>query len=179
MVVWATSDPKFQVRESKVEYAKAYETCSVRDDYMTCSTIKSMEMMVYEPVCGGTNGCPANTTAQERGAVVIIHGGGFAKGDFCGCVTVTAAKFFASRGLTAVTVSYRLDPGQGLAPKAGVAFAADYVNEHVPPPDDGAYYPKPLPAMYAALRDTRAAVRYVRAAMGYEWIAVAGFSAGS
>jgi para-nitrobenzyl esterase len=82
-----------------------------------------------------------------RPAIVLIHGGGFRSGTSQNGAFVTAGHYFAERGWVAFSINYRLSGDNGTAP-AGWAGSD---------------------AAYAAVRDAKAAIRWVRAnAVQYE-----------
>ncbi|QDV62076.1 Phenmedipham hydrolase [Crateriforma conspicua] len=106
--------------------------------------------MVYHPA-DPTRCFPRNLTldiyqpddgqSHRRPVVVLIHGGGFWTGDSLMRSMVNAAEYFARRGWVCFSINYRLSGDRAIAP-------------------DG--WPDNRPT-YAATRDAKMAVRWIRA----------------
>lgn len=84
---------------------------------------------------------PTTAAATPRPAIILIHGGGFRFGTSRNGAFVNAANYFASRGWVAFSINYRLADAHGTVPD-------DWVSSN---------------SAYAAIRDAKAAVRWVRA----------------
>ena len=93
---------------------------------------------------------PAHDRDELRAAMVIVHGGAYWTGDKLDAPIVRRANFFAAHGFVTFTVNYRLTGDQGLVPL------------HWPDTfrDNMTWIPK---YAYPAVRDSKAAVRWVRA----------------
>ena len=108
---------------------------------------KPMDLLldVYQPA--GANG--------PLPAIIYLHGGGFIKGSRKDESAVNLAQYFAARGFVCFAVSYRLRNDYGSVPQKYF----DYVEGLNLPDlrrDQGL-------TMYAAARDAKAAIRWVRA----------------
>jgi len=84
---------------------------------------------------------PVGAEAPDKAAVILIHGGGFTGGDKTKPRFPDLAQAFAGQGMVCFSINYRL------------------VRDNPPTPGDD---PR-AHAMFAAIRDTKAAVRWVRA----------------
>jgi len=84
---------------------------------------------------------PQAVSSAPRPAIVIIHGGGFRSGDSQRQQFIDAGRYYASRGWVAFSINYRLAGQHGTVP-------SDWVSSK---------------SAYAAIRDAKAAVRWVRA----------------
>ncbi|MEM9173454.1 MAG: alpha/beta hydrolase fold domain-containing protein [Pseudomonadota bacterium] len=122
---------------------------------------------VYEPM----------NDAMARPAMVFIHGGGFIGGDKGTEPAVEFARYFAERGFVALSINYRLLGNYGTLPQSvidavdGLALLSDAERDQAK-------------AMYPAVRDAKAAIRWLAAnAAQYNVdpnrISVIGGSAGS
>lgn len=81
---------------------------------------------------------PATDTARRRPLLIFIHGGGFQNNDKVGAFSTLVCGTLAKRGYVASSINYRM----GLAPSKS----------------DTTYFE----ALYRAVQDTKAAVRYFR-----------------
>jgi acetyl esterase/lipase len=136
----------------------------------------NLTLDLYSPVGAGSLG--------PRPALVAIHSGGYSgngERGFAPSYEMTAAcKHFAARGWVAVTMIYRMDNGQtggGLAP-ANWTLATPLTKAW-----RGGFLPRPQ-TIYPAIRDTKAAIRWLRgqaAALSIDTAAFAsaGWSAGA
>ena len=119
-----------------------------------------------------------------RPALVAIHSGGYAgngERGFAPSYEMTAAcKYFAARGWVAITMIYRMDnsqTGKGLAP-------ANWTGKTpLGRSWKGGFLPEPQ-AIYPAIRDTKAAIRWLRGQaatlnLDTDAFASAGWSAGA
>ncbi len=118
---------------------------------------------VYEPI-----GAPGN-----RPAMIIIHGGAFRLGSRDDGRFVTMAEYYATRGWVTISIDYRLSGDHGTAPQAW----QDWVQENAEDQDAAM-------AIYAASRDTKAAVRWLYAnaetyQINTDYISTLGMSAGA
>jgi len=117
---------------------------------------------------------PDNEVA-ERPLYFFIHGGGFKEGSKSQKIFVELAHFYASRGWVFVSIDYRLNQDLGTTPKAW----NDYVKKVSLPTKI-----KNLNAIYPAVRDAKAALRWIiKNASLYkinkDYITVGGGSAGA
>ena len=88
--------------------------------------------------------------AAARGALIVVHGGAYWTGRKTDAMVVARCLYFASKGLAVFSIDYRLTGDQGNVP-------AGWPNTNH---DNMTWIP---PYAYPAVRDTKAAVRYVRA----------------
>ena len=144
-----------------VVYGEAEEGCGVLNVSATCRRV-NLTGVLFEPALRRSGDL----------AALVIHGGGFLYGDACDCFSQGMGAWFASRGVAALSIDYRLEGDRGLAPVSGV-FTEDYANAW-----GGAWRVVPTD-MFSAIRDARAAVRYLRAALGFGRVVAAGHSAGA
>ena len=153
-------DATFPVVVEGGTYGDALEAC----DADGCA-VRRLDFVVHRPTCGGA--CPPASPV----AVIIIHAGGYVRNDACAdCWSMEVADFFASRGALAIAVDYRLRRDDGLAPEG---FGDGYANRF-----GNSWRPSPA-AMWAAIRDARAAARHARGALGLDCVLAAGNSAGA
>lgn len=145
-----------------VTYGETMEDCGALDDAATCRRV-NLTGVLFEPVAADT---------VRDVAALVIHGGGFFYGNACGCFSQSVGSWLASRGVRALSVDYRLEGDRGLAPVDGV-FVEDYANAW-----HGTWRVVPTD-MFSAIRDARAAVRYLRAAVGAARVVATGHSAGA
>lgn len=108
---------------------------------------------------------PVGSTDTAKAALILVHGGGFTEGSKAHPRMVEYANFFAQRGYVCFAMDYRLR------------------DDFPPPPPDWENMPV-IAAAHAAVVDTKAAIRFVRAhAADYgidpEKIALLGESAGA
>eukprot|EP01065_Artemidia_motanka_P030557 TRINITY_DN3659_c0_g1_i2.p1 TRINITY_DN3659_c0_g1~~TRINITY_DN3659_c0_g1_i2.p1 ORF type:complete len:336 (+),score=108.07 TRINITY_DN3659_c0_g1_i2:63-1010(+) len=120
-----------------------------------------LKMDVYAPTGAGV--------PVRKPALITMHGGGNSGGDRDQHVIYGTAEYFAERGFVSFNIDYRLAPQKGAAPRF---------------PTGAAEWTPKWPSAYPAVRDLKAAVRYVRAHAGEygvdpDKIAVTGGSAGA
>jgi acetyl esterase/lipase len=138
-------------------------------------TLVDLTLDLYRPIGAEALG--------PRPGLVALHSGGYMGGDKDGFKSTMAAacEHFASRGFVAITIEYRLDNGAtggGLSP-------ANWSSATSPLPSDwqGGFRPPPK-SIYPAVRDSKAAIRWLRS-MASEvnlepnFVAAAGWSAGA
>mmetsp|Transcript_16834 Transcript_16834/g.56891 ORF Transcript_16834/g.56891 Transcript_16834/m.56891 type:complete len:410 (+) Transcript_16834:74-1303(+) len=152
---------------SEVVFAEGLEGCSVLDDWRTCAVRRNLTGVLYTPTCAA-GACPPSI--HERVFVLVVHGGAYSRGEACTCFAQSQGAWWAARGATALSIDYRLEGARGLAAKS--VFFENYNNAR-----GGLWHVTPT-AMYAAIRDARAAVRFVRAGLGAECVLTTGHSAG-
>eukprot|EP00041_Stephanoeca_diplocostata_P015553 m.297279 g.297279 ORF g.297279 m.297279 type:complete len:357 (-) comp20077_c0_seq7:2508-3578(-) len=121
-------------------------------------TVVNLTLDVYLPDDG-----PQNSTGNHRPAFVAIHSGGYASNNESGYKNEMriACEHFASRGFVAITMNYRLTnaaSGSGLAPANWSGIPSPLKS----PSWQGGFNPTPQ-RVYAAVRDTKAAIRWLRA----------------
>lgn len=115
---------------------------------------------LYLPRCtpGADEGCSA-----RRPAVVLIHGGGWFKGDLCHPLAQLAGEWLAERGIVVVSVRYRLLGEAGAAPAGFGVEWCDANRQYSSWSSELADCRARLNSMYAAIRDSRAAARWLLA----------------
>ncbi|WP_372726306.1 carboxylesterase family protein [Novipirellula sp.] len=84
---------------------------------------------------------PDEATVQNRPVVLLVHSGGFWTGDSLMKSMVRAGKYFAERGWVCFSINYRLHGDRAISPE-------DWFNNR---------------PTYAATRDAKAAIRWIRA----------------
>ena len=131
--------------EYGVEYARALANCTNGTDAATCDAAGfSLTLDRFSP--RGGDGTP-------RPALVLVHGGSY-------CILNASelwpqAAWFAARGFVAVSINYRLAGDHGLYPPGYDAWA--------PPFNASGWWGNNWNHMYGAVRDAKAAVRWLRA----------------
>lgn len=125
-----------------------------------------LKLDVYAPINDENN----------RPVFMFIHGGAFQNGSKQQYAIINIANYYASRGWVFVSIDYRLSGDNGTVPEEWSQFAASLpVSE-----DDKASFN----AMYPALRDAKAAMRWLIAnkdqfKINPDYITVGGASAGA
>lgn len=162
-IVQATST--FHVKVDKdITYADGLSHQNLKSDHYDTVPLK---LDVYSP----------DTHLKNRPAFIFIHGGGFFGGDKQKGIIPKFANYYASRGWVFISINYRLANDYGNVPKKW----ADYSMNH---PDSSAHQRHQFLATYPAVRDSKAAIRWVVAhAKTYnintKYFTVGGGSAGS
>ncbi len=133
----------FEVRTSTVEYGQGLTHDNWDGDNPEAM---SLELDVYEPI-----GAPDN-----RPVIAIIHGGAFKEGDKSDTQYQALGNYFASRGWVAFSINYRLEGDKGSVPQEWADFAK--YDDAVP-----AGKVNQIHAMYPTVRDSKAAIRWIRA----------------
>lgn len=115
-----------------------------------------------------------DNTSKNRPVIVLIHGGGFVKGSKEVQPIVKIANYFAERGWVAVSISYRLKKHKGTLPQEWIDYTANIPKWKIPP----------FMAIYPAIRDAKAAMRWVVGnaktyGINTDYITVGGGSAGA
>ena len=115
-----------------------------------------------------------DNAAESRPAIVLIHGGAFNGGTREHESLVSMAYHFAARGFVAFSIDYRLKSDFGTVPQEWIDAAAGQETVN----DDE------ILKIYPALRDSKAAMRWVVANAGHfninpDYISVGGGSAGA
>ncbi len=123
-----------------------------------------LKLDIYSPDNKSTN----------RPVIMLIHGGGFAGGTKEHKHIVNMSKYFASRGWVAISIDYRLKKHKGTLPQEWVDNASKLAKERAPQ----------FLAVYPAMRDAKAALRWVVANantyhINTDYITVGGGSAGA
>ena len=160
---WATTAAAFHVDTYETTLGDTLVDCARLSNATTCRAAP-LDAFVFRPRCDA-GGCPS------RVAAVLAHRGGYASNAPCSsCFDASLARHLARRGVTVVSVAYRLEGDRGNAPAAwvGAAYANRFGNGWAVSP----------PAMYAATRDLRAAARWARAT-NFSCVLAAGSSAGA
>lgn len=135
------AEPQFEIEVTIHTYAQGL----THEDWRS-ETAEGVDLLldVYEPV-----DAPGN-----RSAMIVIHGGGFRLGSRDDGRFVRMAEYFASRGWVTISIDYRLMQDRGTIPQAWY----DGVQEFVAPSVQ-----QETLAIYAASRDTKAAMRWLYA----------------
>ena len=162
---WLARNATFPVVVESGTYGRALEGCARRNAATSCARVRELGMVVHRPTCRADGLCPGHPTV----AVVVLHAGGYERGEACDCFSTEVAGYFAARGALALAVDYRLAGDEGLAP---LHWAADYVNRF------GNSWRAWPPAMWAAIRDAKEAARHARSDLGADCVVAAGNSAG-
>lgn len=133
--------------ESNIVYAQGVYC---HDNQCSSTHIVDLTLDLYKPY----------NADGPRPGVVAIHSGGYTGGDKK--ENAKACTIWASRGFVCITINYRLDQirytlDSGLTP-ANWSFSSP---DPLPPSWQGGYRPSPR-GVYAANRDAKAAVRWLR-----------------
>ena len=134
---------------SNVPYTTTLVECSDQTDQSTCSE-KQMVLDVWQPV---------NTTDGPFPAVMTVHGGAFVSGDQTDKDPPNA--YFAQRGFVVFAVQYRLAKDKGLFPETLRKWSPKNTEPR-------AHWTPSIQAMYPAVRDIKAALRWIHA-HGHEY----------
>ena len=141
------------LRKPKVKYEATYSIITLKDipyaKGLTHDTINSenattmrLKLDAYIP----------NNDDEKRPAMLLIHGGAFISGSKENTSIVDMARYFASRGWVVFSINYRLKDDKGTAPDEWIEYAQDHLE-----------YSQiaPFLAIYPAVRDAKAALRWV------------------
>ncbi len=157
------SAEKFKVlKETDITYAQGLSHDVLNSEN---SKVLDLKLDVYHP----------DNDAKNRPLYFFIHGGGFKEGSKSGKNFVDLANYFASRGWVFVSIDYRLKKDYGTTPKVWSDFTQTAsLNTKI----------KNLNAIYPAVRDAKAALRWVvknadKYRIDKEHISVGGGSAGA
>lgn len=147
--------------EENIMYAKGLSHESINS---ASSKEIPLKLDIYSPENKSTN----------RPVIMLIHGGGFAGGTKEHKHIVNMSKYFASRGWVAISIDYRLKKHKGTLPQEWVDNASKLAKDRAPQ----------FLAIYPAMRDAKAALRWVVAnAKTYhintDYVTVGGGSAGA
>ena len=138
-VVYA--EPQFETQVTTHTYAQGL----THEDWGSESAeVMDLQLDVYEPI-----DAPGN-----RPAMIIIHGGAFRFGSRDDGRFVRMAEYFASRGWVTISIDYRLVGDYGTIPQEW----QDGIQQFVDPSNQDTTF-----AVYAASRDSKAAVRWLHA----------------
>ena len=138
-VVYA--EPQFETHVTTHIYAQGL----THEDWGSKSAeVMDLQLDVYEPI-----DAPGN-----RPAMIIIHGGAFRLGSRDDGRFVRMAEYFASRGWVTISIDYRLVGDYGTIPQEW----QDGIQQFVDPSNQ-----ETTLAVYAASRDSKAAVRWLHA----------------
>lgn len=156
------SDSTYKVLiKNDIEYAKGLSHESVNS--ANAKEIP-LELDVYAP----------DNAVENRPVFMFVHGGGFVGGSKKQARIIEWANYYASRGWVFISIDYRLKRDKGTVPKKWADFTVN-----VPKNKAGQFL-----AVYPALRDAKAALRWIVAnAKTYNintnYITVGGGSAGA
>ena len=161
----AAASPNITVTYN-LTYAQGLVSCPhgvLKDPQHTCTAV-NLTLDVYEPIAH----VGAAASAALRPAIVIAHGGGNVGGDKATVYLEGQAQFFAARGFVAFNIEYRLAHQQGTVPTASdaesdAAAAREEGLAEAFDPASGASWTPYWQSAYPAVRDFKAAVRFVRA----------------
>lgn len=146
-----------------VTYARGLTNCTNGTD---CLASRGLTLDLYEPV-----GAPG-----LKPLLVVIHGGSYCILDSNETGEVAQARYFAARGYVAASINYRLSGDRGNYPAGAGAFEPLF--------NASSWYGNNYDHMYPAVRDAKAAIRYLRSAaadLGVDGarVAASGSSAGA
>lgn len=147
--------------EEDIVYAKGLSHSSINS---ANSTEMALKLDVYSP----------DTTLENRPVFLFIHGGGFSGESKQQERIKEWAQYFASRGWVFISADYRLKKDMGTVPQEWVNYSAQ-----VPQGKRAQFL-----AIYPAIRDAKAALRWVHAnAEAYhintDFVTIGGGSAGA
>jgi len=149
------SAPTFKVRNTaNITYAQGLKCTSGLYPGTGCTPMDLL-LDVYEPVGDGSGLHPV---PARKPAYILSHGGanvGGAKEQYC---FQGSAGFMASRGMVAFNIDYRLKGDNGLLPPGPSPDARQGLSA-----DDGSGWAPHWGSGYPAVRDLKAAIRFVRA----------------
>lgn len=128
------------------------------------ATTIPLKLDVYEPDNG----------VKNRPVFMFVHGGGFVGGSKKQARIIEWANYYTSRGWVFISIDYRLKRDKGTVPKEWADFTAN-----IPKNKAGQFL-----AVYPALRDAKAALRWIVAnaktySINTNYITVGGGSAGA
>jgi len=128
------------------------------------STIMLLKLDVYQPA----------NESKNRPVYLFIHGGGFAGGTKQQERIKTLADFYTSRGWVFISADYRLKKNKGTVPQEWIDYSVNLPKEKV----------RQYLAIYPAIRDAKAALRWVVAnaqeyGINTDFITIGGGSAGA
>jgi len=113
---WATTAATFHVDTYETTLGDTLVDCARLSNATTCRAAP-LDAFVFRPRCDA-GGCPS------RVAAVLAHRGGYASNAPCSsCFDAALARHLARRGVTVVSVAYRLEKDRGHAPAAWVDAA--------------------------------------------------------
>jgi len=156
------ADPVFNVLvEEGTIYAKGLSHQSINGNI---SNAMHLKLDVYLP----------DNELKNRPAIMLIHGGGFAGGTRKHDKIVNMANYFAARGWVAFSIDYRLKKDEGTVPQEWVDYSVNLDTNTA----------QRFFSVYPAIRDAKAALRWVVANAGKynvntNHITVGGGSAGA
>ena len=137
------------VNHTGIVYGQGLANCSNHTDEKTCSRM-NLTLDIWEPVQHPPPG-------TRRPAMVLIHGGSFSGGDATEDGMGSDGPWFAERGWTVFSINYRLVGDHGLIPEGYNIqnTRPSWLNE--------SNFIAIWGWMYPAVRDSKAAIRFVRA----------------
>jgi len=156
------ADPEFNVLvEEGIVYVKGLSHQGINGNI---SNTMHLKLDVYIP----------DNELKNRPAIMLIHGGGFAGGTREHDKIVNMANYFAARGWVAFSIDYRLKKDKGTVPQEWVDYSINLDNNTA----------QRFLSVYPAIRDAKAALRWVVANAGKynvntNHITVGGGSAGA
>jgi len=147
--------------EEGIVYAQGLSHESINSEV---ATTVDLTLDIYRP----------DNNSENRPVFMFIHGGGFKGGSSIGSNAINLGNFYASRGWVFISINYRLEAALGTVPEEWVTYSQLFT--------DGD--PDQFLAIYPALRDAKAAMRWiVKNAPNYnintDYITVGGGSAGA
>ena len=165
---------KIPITKEKASYQVKYTSGVVYGKGLTHESLNSekaseMDLLldIYQP----------ENSESNRPALVLIHGGGFKGGSRRTNNFQQMGNYFASRGWVVFSISYRLLKHKGTVPKEWKQFGEDVQGQS---PKRKAQ----IMAIYPALRDSKAALRWIAAnanefRINMDYLTVLGSSAGA
>lgn len=156
------SNPAFKViLEEDIVYAKGLNHESVNS---SAAAVMPLKLDVYVP----------DNNLKNRPAYMFIHGGGFAGGSKQQEKIKNLANYFTSRGWVFISIDYRLKKHKGTVPLQWKNYATNVPKNKI----------RQFLAIYPAIRDAKAALRWViansdRYNINTNFITVGGGSAGA
>jgi acetyl esterase/lipase len=139
---------------SNVKYGEALDRCNTSYSCWNSSSFHTVDLLMDVVV---------PTTPQSTSpfpAIVLIHGGGYNNGDKG--ILAKQAQWYAERGFVAFNIDYRQNPDHGNTPAGDLQHLGNW--SCCFSCTDCSWCPT---FVYPAMRDTKAAVRYVRASSGH------------
>ena len=156
--------------------AEASYTVTVTEDIVYAEGLRheSINSSAAVPVPLLLDAYVPDNEQRNRPVLMFIHGGGFRGGSKTSANIVNVVEYFAQRGFVVFSINYRVVRDRGTVPQAWVDYAPNLEESDV----------DQFLAIYAALRDAKAALRWVLAhaddyGINRDYVTVGGNSAGA
>ena len=101
--------------------------------------------------------------AAGRPAVVLMHGGSYVNGDSASDNMAFTARWYAARGFVAASLDYRPRGAYGLVPAGDFKYEPEFATHDVNGTMERYGFLPAFDLMYPAVRDAKAAVRWLKA----------------